>query len=373
MAEASAQHWDLPYHDIYLKYLLSALDEQNSSLNMLASVELSELEKKVFIAVLSDMVHQVGILNGGTVETNQIASTKKPIAERFEAPILKDLYDERTLQPFAEALGAICKTKLENSLTSLRDLLVNTLHEIGTTGTFETLKEFVASKNRTAYEEYQLLNEYMESSTEQKELTEKWKRLQKFNSKFSDNLKIFNAESEEQRNEMRRVHEMEKNMVKKWEEARIEQATNVFKHELATLERRNESIRKQISNDLLTIEWLKVYNECKYKRIENSIEYWTERCAVEKKNLGDEIVNTKKKIQEVWSKYDTLRDSYRERDAFIENYRVEQKLLQSQREHEMKQRNAAIYIQAWWRGTMVRKCLGPYKPKKKKGKKGGKN
>ncbi|KAI5085798.1 hypothetical protein C0J45_24195, partial [Silurus meridionalis] len=35
-----------------------------------------------------------------------------------------------------------------------------------------------------------------------------------------------------------------------------------------------------------------------------------------------------------------------------------------------------VQLQAWWRGTLVRKCLGPYgkqkKPQQKKGKKGKK-
>lgn len=47
----------------------------------------------------------------------------------------------------------------------------------------------------------------------------------------------------------------------------------------------------------------------------------------------------------------------------------EQKRLE-QEELERKIR-AAIRIQAWWRGVMVRKCLGPFR--KKKGKKGKKN
>jgi hypothetical protein len=34
-----------------------------------------------------------------------------------------------------------------------------------------------------------------------------------------------------------------------------------------------------------------------------------------------------------------------------------------------KERKAAVRIQSWWRGMMVRHHLGPYRPKKTKGKK----
>lgn len=39
-----------------------------------------------------------------------------------------------------------------------------------------------------------------------------------------------------------------------------------------------------------------------------------------------------------------------------------------QQEELDRREKAATKIQAWWRGTMVRRCLGPYR--KKKGKKG---
>lgn len=47
-------------------------------------------------------------------------------------------------------------------------------------------------------------------------------------------------------------------------------------------------------------------------------------------------------------------------------YKVEQEKKRLEKERKDK---AATTIQAWWRGTMVRKGLGKYKKKEKKGKK----
>lgn len=47
-------------------------------------------------------------------------------------------------------------------------------------------------------------------------------------------------------------------------------------------------------------------------------------------------------------------------------YKVEQEKKRLEKERKDK---AATKIQAWWRGTMVRKGLGKYKKKEKKGKK----
>lgn len=367
------KHLIKSYHDIYLKYLLSTINKENMQLNSDANDELNAFEKSVFAAVLSDMIHQIGILNHGKIVNNANVRLKPSMMVRFQAPILIDLYDEHTLQPFNEALQAISDTKLENDLANIRELVQKCLMELETTGTFDHLNDYVDDRNCQAFDEYQLINDYMESSMKFNALTEKWKCLKKIDQKLVDHLEQFNTESEYNRNELKQIHTMEQNMVRKWEESRMEQVTDVFKYELVRLEEFADELHQKSSDDILTTERLKVYNECKYKRIENSIEYWTERTAAEKKTLDEEIKRTKANIKAVWSKYEAIIDSYKERETFIENYRIEQKLLQSQRDHEMRQRNCAVHLQAWWRGTMVRKCLGPYRPKKKKGKKSGKN
>lgn len=367
------------YHDIYLDYIFSAVAHVQNISSTYNGTEghqttFAEVEKTALLSILTDMIHQVGILSGGAVlNTSPTKITvKPPMATRFASHIKMDLYEEQTLRPFHEALHNICDTKLENDLFNLRDLLRQCVNEIRTNGTFTVLNNTVNRRNNDAYEEYQLIDEYVRSSAKFAELSLKQEKLMSIDQRLKDHLEMYQIECDERRVDLKCTHEMEQRMVRRWEDSRLEQMTDVFKCELVRLDAVTMDLCQKCSDDMLTIERLSVYNKCKYARIENAIKYWIERCADEKSTLGEEIKTTKDCIKCVWTEYETLRDSYRERDAFIENYRVEQKQLQAQREHEMKQRQAAVNIQAWWRGTMVRKCLGPYRPKKKKGKKGGK-
>lgn len=41
-----------------------------------------------------------------------------------------------------------------------------------------------------------------------------------------------------------------------------------------------------------------------------------------------------------------------------------------QREYEKKMTNSAIIVQAWWRGMLCRKQLGPYRPKTRRERRG---
>lgn len=54
--------------------------------------------------------------------------------------------------------------------------------------------------------------------------------------------------------------------------------------------------------------------------------------------------------------------------------RIEKEKIRRKHEQEAIELKAAVKLESWWRGVMVRKGLGPYKKgkKKKKGKKSGK-
>lgn len=66
--------------------------------------------------------------------------------------------------------------------------------------------------------------------------------------------------------------------------------------------------------------------------------------------------------------YNFLLFQYEQRQEFIEEYKKHKEELRKAALLLQRQTRAATKIQAWWRGTMFRRHLGPYKRKKKKGK-----
>ena len=57
---------------------------------------------------------------------------------------------------------------------------------------------------------------------------------------------------------------------------------------------------------------------------------------------------------------------YESRQAFIDTYFAEKEAIREKKKHEEHVRNSLIKIQAWWKGTMVRRKLGPYRPEDRK-------
>lgn len=78
------------------------------------------------------------------------------------------------------------------------------------------------------------------------------------------------------------------------------------------------------------------------------------------------------------AKLQELTQKYHEYSKVVEDDKSEKERLRREAERELEEQKACTTIQAWWRGIMVRRQLGPYKVKKKgkkgkkKGKKGGK-
>ncbi|XP_026855297.2 dynein regulatory complex protein 9 isoform X1 [Electrophorus electricus] len=102
----------------------------------------------------------------------------------------------------------------------------------------------------------------------------------------------------------------------------------------------------------------------------------------QEKQLEDEIKMLEGKLEEERRVHKEMESFLKEHQTYRESKQViiEDRLvkdnLRRQLERAQLERNAAIKIQSWWRGTVVRKCLGPYKkakkPKSKERKKGKK-
>lgn len=158
-------------------------------------------------------------------------------------------------------------------------------------------------------------------------------------------------------------------MTEKWENAREEQFKEIFAHGQENAAMTYNDLERRLERELIATREVKNFYQKKCERLENLVKHWVHRYEAERRELDMKVERLQEEIKQITDEKNTIRQLYDERETLIQNYFAEQKLLQERRELEAKQCAAAIKIQSWWRGTMVRKQLGPYRPKKK-GKKG---
>lgn len=332
-------------------------------------------ERAAIVSVLKQTISKLCIVNHGinlTSKSAELAMLPVPFEEekpsmdvRFKNHMLDKLYDERTLQPLRDCFKAISNEKLATDIEVIRSVVEIGFAEFQKLSRFDRFAKFIIAQNHEARDELALLKNFSANNDRLAELIEQLTACrvngQRKIAELDDEIFDLTTECDD----LKTKHAMENRMVERWEETRQEQCEAIFEHESRELDKRKSMNEQKADGEMLAINELRSFYRMKCEKLERSIASWQRRYEAEKFFLDEHIQIALDHIEDVRSKYTLICSWYEERDAFIENYRMEQKQLEARRKHEARQCQAAIQIQAWWRGTMVRKQLGPYRPKKK--------
>lgn len=367
----------LSFYNFYRRYLCrasSAIDE-TMILKSSDALNFTAYEQAAIASVLRQTISKLCIVNRGINLTTKIAVStllplpfeeEKPSMEvRFKNHMLDKFYDERTLQPLRDCFKAMSNAKLATDIEVIRSAVEICFAEFQTLGRFDRFKKFILAQIHEARDEFTLLKNFSANTDRLATLNEQLSACrvngQRKIAELDDEIFDLTTECDD----LKTKHAMENRMVERWEETRQEQCEAIFEHELRTLEQRKTMNAEKFDGEMLAINELHSFYRMKCEKLQSSISSWQRRYEAEKFFLDEHIQIALDNIEDVRSKYTLICSWYEERETFIENYRMEQKQLEARRKHEARQCQAAIQIQAWWRGTMVRKQLGPYRPKKK--------
>ncbi|XP_010901596.1 dynein regulatory complex protein 9 isoform X3 [Esox lucius] len=104
------------------------------------------------------------------------------------------------------------------------------------------------------------------------------------------------------------------------------------------------------------------------------LEVWMERYERDMEDKQQELNNLQHNKANNLSQLQELAKKYRDSELVVIEDRMEKEAIHRQLEKEQTEQDAATKIQSWWRGTLVRCGLGPFKKgkKPKAGKKGKK-
>lgn len=367
----------LSFYNSYLEYLSKTENKLIDIQQLKVPLVLSFFEKSAAVSILKKTLSEISTINCRFTAKNSIVElpkSKPSMKIRFEQHNLDKLYDEQTLQPVRDCFKAISSNKLETDIEIIRRALHICQSELEQSGKFSKFADFILGENREAYDEYSLIKMYTENMTKIKQLQSGFK---KSHQSYEEMVTQLDNELFQLKNECdnyRKQNKMEIEMVSVWEKTRQEQIEAIFQHEVTSLTKARDECEDHTERELIAINEIMTFYHMKCNKLEESIRTWQRRYEADHNQFDEQIKNTRETIEDVKSKYELIQSWYEKREKFIDNYYSEQKELGERRKLEEKQRLSAIIIQAWWRGTMVRRQLGPYRPKKDKSKKskGGK-
>merc|ERR1712134_117838 len=182
------------------------------------------------------------------------------------------------------------------------------------------------------------------------------------------------AHLKDQLQEMKAKTNLEGKYVKKSAENRLEMNATLKGHEEQLLKNELDEVRKDIEMENRTHTDVKNFLIKKRRWLEDKVEFWMEKYETDTESKSQELVQLKADKERDLKVLQELARTYDDYERVVLEDLAEKQRIREEKERKELELVTSIKIQAWWRGTMVRRGLGEFKQesKKKKGKGKGK-
>lgn len=336
----------------------------------------NEMESAMINIVIEEATYKLIVINRDGDKTSAPIVRKPPMHVRFDPSYKNQLLSENMVVDLA--MGKMILVKLQNDISNLRKLLSDTHSEMAEFGTFETLQTFMDNDIQSEQEELILIRD---SILNDKKLKHLQTQLEGVNRECKNVLKhlddeIFDLETKVK--DARIENDVKSKLVHQWERTRHEQARIIIQGKENELLQTSEQTKANIERELRLKSEIDVYINYCIDQISEKIAFWADKYQREIKALDAQIAEHKDKIVNLKVQFEEMTILFKHREKDLKICAEFMKEREQQLAIANKQMRSAIKIQAWWRGTMVRKGLGQFKRKKKqkpqkapkKGKKG---
>lgn len=377
---------------------------------------LSSLDTIHISAVLEDCIDQLAILGhimppslegkqGAAQivddELGQILRDQRDLESRYEVLVnqrddpnsnnrgllkVQDLQAHSVAKSLRENTNALNRSFKQNPLTNdslskiqadrkfLQDVMEETLEEIVTRKSFDSLVRAVNKEKEKKAGLQQTILKEEESRKLVKTLQRQLLEVKKEKESEIQQRNEMIAHLKDQLQEMKAKTSMEGKYIKKDAEVRVsctqkrcQQGENSLKEDLETL-------HYKIDEEARVNSEIETYLRQHHQILEEKVEYWMDKYDRDVEQKQHELDVLKASKANDLAKLQELTQKYSEYEKVVIEDRVAKEQARRKAEQELEELKSAVKIQSWWRGTMVRKQLGPYsKKKKKKGKKGKKS
>ncbi|XP_043656055.1 dynein regulatory complex protein 9 [Drosophila teissieri] len=167
-----------------------------------------------------------------------------------------------------------------------------------------------------------------------------------------------------------RVNDLEYSLVQRWEEGRLAQGTIWGENAERAYLRDILDIRQKLSREERVSAELRSFRQREILELQAKIKKWQERYVSEMRRVDREAEAWELRILEQKKLLQKHQEIYEERMTYVQEYRAQKAEEQRLLDLQMHRVECAVRLQSWWRGTMVRRGLGPFKKKPKRGKRG---
>ncbi|KAF5272798.1 hypothetical protein FQA39_LY07825 [Lamprigera yunnana] len=324
--------------------------------------------------ILEDAIDELTIIrkmspfSGMAIDSRRYQSTETNISNYIPET---QLFDFETIAPIDEALAREEYLKYHRDSHYLEEICTETMLALIKTRRYDFLKKQVDQYFANEKFENDVFQKYdtRKKSIDRLEASIKTEKVQ--NKMLSQKLDKAIGDLKDRIEELTMEQKIKLKYVKDWEESRLDQNDS----QLDYAERAYMKIINHYKNDIdkemrISAEIESFILEVQQDHTQ-SIQQWMERydAEIEVRDMEIQIMKGNRETQ--LDRIQKLSELFEIHRVEIEEYLVEREKIRQNEEIKQTQLKAAIKIQAWWRGVMVRKGFGQFKKEvaKKKGKK----
>lgn len=256
--------------------------------------------------------------------------------------------------------------KMQSERQHVQDLIAEVLHEVDLGGTFASL---VHSVNEEVEQKSQLTATIMREE-ESRRLVEDLmaKRSEIHDEKEQKVIKLDEtiAQLKDQLQETKARVALEGKYIKKESDVRVAVASKTTGQMIGEATRTADELRRLTAEEIKCHEEVVAFLDENYTKLDERLSYWTSKNEADTDDKQHELDMLKSNRARDLDTLTKKTEEYTEYQKVCQSDRKRRDRQRKQAQQAVRDMAAAVKIQAWWRGMLVRHKLGPFGGKKKR-------
>ncbi|KAK2895099.1 hypothetical protein QQF64_011739 [Cirrhinus molitorella] len=264
------------------------------------------------------------------------------------------------------------RAKVQKDWQFVSDVINELLVEMQEKNTCQSLFSAVEEERKKKAQLLDVINREKESRLRVEELQKKLLDIKKQRNEERESLEEQIAYLKDQIDSISARSNRQRKFVKSCAEQLVCQEMNLNSHKEKELEDEVMMLQTKTEEESNVHKEMEAFLERQHADLQKKLHYWKQRYEKDMKTKEQEITDIKTKRTVIQEKIQELSKKCKHMQEVIIEDRMEKEHLRAKLEKEQMESDAATKIQAWWRGTVVRRGLRSPKQGKSKSKAGKK-
>ncbi|NXP51076.1 DRC9 protein, partial [Heliornis fulica] len=245
------------------------------------------------------------------------------------------------------------------------DVITVTMKKMHESGTFDSLIEANEREKAEKHKFRDILIREEEGKEEVKSLEKQLQDIKKETEtelQNQDNMIIY---LEEELQEMKAKTDMKSCYMKKSTDLKVHQTQKKCSNTENVLDKEIQKLRKKTDEEIRVHMEIESFLRQHHKKVEEKLEFWVDKYENDMDAKDEELDALKASKANNLEMLRSLAEECQTFEETIISDRVEKEAKRRELEQDALKLKSILKLQAWWRGTMVRRNLGPYQALRK--------